>query len=410
MEKPIAPDIQEVSALSKLTENRRRFLQARLQRYFFGSGDVIIEQGRRGQFMGIVGHGLIDLESEDGEIRTLLPGQIMGEEMMIEGAPSPYKATARSDSSLWVLTRANWLSSNQIRAAAGRRTANPRINIVPILVACFLLLLILSILILSPELPILASNTLTRAMLNAGHPDFVDSYLDNVVKVFPGLAVGYDELGYSLYLQGKNKEAGTAFEKAVKFNPDSASAQNNLGVVLMQDSKYDLAIEHLKMAAESDPGNAEIFFNLGNAYLAIDDRQPALDAYRRAAELGGAFEQANVQLANLLMKMGELSQAKMIWEQILVDNQENASAHRGLGIIAVLEDRPKDSLDDLRAALSANPLDATAHLYLGLALKALDQPSEATIEFAATQMLSNDPAVIELAEAHLQDIAKNTPP
>ena len=98
MEKPIAPDIQEVSSLSKLTENRRRFLQARLQRYFFGSGDVIIEQGRRGQFMGIVGHGLIDLESADGEIRTLLPGQIMGEEMMIEGAPSPYKAIARSDS------------------------------------------------------------------------------------------------------------------------------------------------------------------------------------------------------------------------------------------------------------------------------------------------------------------------
>ena len=76
----------------------------------------------------------------------------------------------------------------------------------------------------------------------------------------------------------------------------------------------------------------------------------------------------------------------------------------GLGVIAVLERNPIEALPYLEAARSSDPQDATTRLYLGLVLEALDRHIEAAVEYENALEMSNDPALVKLAETHLQMI------
>ncbi len=201
---------------------------------------------------------------------------------------------------------------------------------------------------------------------------------------------------------GKQLEALSAFEKAVQHDPELASAQGNLGVALLQQADVESAIEHLQKAVDLDPGRAEIYFNLGNALLAVNDQQAAASAYRRAFDLDPSQIEAKIGWAGIQMLQGELQQAQATWDQVLLVNPGNPLAMRGLGVIAVLEQRPSQALPNLLAACAADPLDASTHFYIGLALEALDNPAEAAISFEQAAALSDDPQLKDLAEAHIE--------
>ena len=408
MKESSAPDIQGMPQFSGLHENARRYLQTRLRRFFFKPGQQIIQRGRKGQFMGLVGHGLFDLEKADGTIQTLLPGEVLGEQMLRLDQPCPYTVRARTDASLWVITRSDWLAAVQMAPTVKppkRRTNKRKRNLFWIFGV--LVLFGAALVFLSPELPNVANRALMQAFWQANRTDLAESYISLLLRFQPDTPSLYEELGFIYFQRGDYQKSVEAYENAVSSDQVSASALNNLGVSLLSISKPAQAIPHLLAATDLDPGNAEIFFNLGNAYQVSGDRESAVDAYRRAAELDPAFLDSKIQLASLLIDLGDLEGARTIWEEVLSQVPGLATALKGRGIIAVLEGRPQEALIDLNAVLSAYPVDDVAHLYVGLAMEALGNLDSAATEFEAVQMLTSDAAMIELAEAHLQEIVKS---
>jgi len=84
---------------------------------------------------------------------------------------------------------------------------------------------------------------------------------------------------------GKRKLALDSFEKAVELNPNISYAQNNLGLTLIYEKRYDDAIEALEAATELEPVEGFMWNNLGMAYEHVDRLDDAREAYGKATEM-----------------------------------------------------------------------------------------------------------------------------
>jgi len=150
--------------------------------------------------------------------------------------------------------------------------------------------------------------------------------------------------------------------------------------------------------------------NLGNAYLAAGDLDSSAKAYQRAFEIDPNLIDAKALWAGIMLEQGKTAKAQQAWKEVLELNEDHALSLRGLGVAAVMQGEPEEALVNLRKALRIVPQDVIAHFYLGMALEGLDKPEDAAIEYEKVLSLSKDPAITELAQAHLSDIRKSQLP
>lgn len=123
----------------------------------------------------------------------------------------------------------------------------------------------------------------------------------------PGANFG---LGISFLNQGKFEEAIAAFEAALQFDPDWASAYDALGRTLDKAGRYDEAIDKFKLGLKLSPNYYAIFIHMGDAYKHKGDMQNAIHSYRNAAT--GYTEttpDGHICLANALLETGNTSEA-----------------------------------------------------------------------------------------------------
>jgi type IV pilus assembly protein PilF len=107
-------------------------------------------------------------------------------------------------------------------------------------------------------------------------------------------------------------DAERAARQALKLRPDYREAQNTLGVVLIQEKKYDQAVGVL------DPLSRDILYqtpwdawgNLGLAYLEKGSVDDAVAALRRSVAAQPKFCVGNFRLGLALEKKGDLSAAR----------------------------------------------------------------------------------------------------
>jgi tetratricopeptide (TPR) repeat protein len=246
--------------------------------------------------------------------------------------------------------------------------------------------------------------TLVSLCLQAQKPNLAESYLTLALSGRPDSAVLQDTLGYVRYIQVKPDQAWEEFRRAVELKPDLASARNNLGVALLGRGRSTEALPHLQEAVNLDPGNATAYVNLGNAYLALGDSAKAMQAYQDAFTLDPSQATAQAHWAILALKQGRVAEARRILQKATATDPKLAQARLGLGVAALIEGQPEVALPELEAARQLNPKDASTNLYLGLALKDLDRPMDAAIEFIQVLSLSQDPQVLDLARENLQQV------
>lgn len=87
--------------------------------YAISAGSLLFDEGSRGDSMGIIVDGLIDIYKQDQIIATLRPGRTYGEMSLIDHQPRSAKAVARQDSRLLIIDKARFeqLSEDHPRLA-----------------------------------------------------------------------------------------------------------------------------------------------------------------------------------------------------------------------------------------------------------------------------------------------------
>jgi tetratricopeptide (TPR) repeat protein len=104
----------------------------------------------------------------------------------------------------------------------------------------------------------------------------------------PASATGYNTLGTILQRLGQTAAAQTAFEAALRRDPNAAYALNNLCYTNFQRGQFEQAIAACHSALRVQPDLAAAYNNLGLAYWARGDRKAAEEAFAAMSAPGTA--------------------------------------------------------------------------------------------------------------------------
>jgi len=129
-------------------------------------------------------------------------------------------------------------------------------------------------------------------------------------------------------------EAGKldALRKAVERDPNSAAAQRQLALALMDAKRRDESIQHFEKAVELDPSDPVYTLNLALIYSTVARFEDAERLYRRLAEVPQVRHIALLNMGNLALKREEFAAAIELYRQALAVKPDYVLAYYHLGL------------------------------------------------------------------------------
>src|ERR1044072_635320 len=224
-------------------------------------------------------------------------------------------------------------------------------------------------------------------------------------------------LGSAYAFMGDLYHAQPYFEKALKLAPNDSDIVHSLqGIIqqragkLIDEKKYDEAIQLYQDLIKSDPNSSDLYLGLGEAYFKKagskegDARKPdfklAGDGYAKA----GALKPDNADLpfnaALAYQNAGELPLAEAQWRLVLKARPDDSEALSALG--ATLSDEKKfdEAVKVLQQAVAKDPKNKTLHRQLGAVYTKAGNTAKGTEEFMVYLALnSGTPAADPSGEA-----------
>jgi tetratricopeptide (TPR) repeat protein len=194
------------------------------------------------------------------------------------------------------------------------------------------------------------------------YPGAVRSY-QRGLEVEPGNVELLNALGFSLFQQGRSRDALAAFEKALAIDPKHAKSHNNMALAAIDLGELELAEAHYRESLAIEPQPA-IYSDLGFVLERQGMAEEAAEMYRKALELDPGSASAQLNLATSLARRGEFAAAERRFRAVL-EQKPSAQAYTGLGFVLWRQGRVDAAVDSLRDAIDADPKDAAAYDQLG---------------------------------------------
>jgi tetratricopeptide (TPR) repeat protein len=192
-------------------------------------------------------------------------------------------------------------------------------------------------------------------------------------------------------------DAETLYRDTLDRNPDSWLANNNLGLILVQQpGRLTEATAQYRDAVRIQPDYPEGHFNLGSALAhsgRSDDLPDAIAAYRTALRLKPDYVEAHYNLANALARMpGREPEAIAEYREALRIEPNLAGAHENLGnALVAMPGKLADAIAEYQIAVRLGPNVAVRHINLGNALAQIpERMPEAIAEYQ--EAIRIDPA------------------
>jgi Flp pilus assembly protein TadD len=107
----------------------------------------------------------------------------------------------------------------------------------------------------------------------------IDAYLQSI-KLEPGSAEVFLNLGHAYLKLQKDGDAIKAFKQSLKLNPDQPETQYGLGLAAFRTGRYREAADAFKKATVQRPEMAKAHYGLSLAYQELGDTKGVLDEYR----------------------------------------------------------------------------------------------------------------------------------
>lgn len=114
-----------------------------------------------------------------------------------------------------------------------------------------------------------------------------------------------------------------AFELLGSVCADKASDHLEFAKKLISTGQYSDALPHFHEAIKNEPGNYLTYFKRATVFLALNRPNSALEDLSKALELNPKFTSALSQRASLLLKLGQLDEAHIDYENLLKIEPDN---------------------------------------------------------------------------------------
>jgi tetratricopeptide (TPR) repeat protein len=250
---------------------------------------------------------------------------------------------------------------------------------------------------------------------------------ETAICLKPDLVEAHCGLGLALSRTQRYKEAVVVYEAAIRLKPDCFRAYHNLALVYSSlGGRNDKAIEAAKAAITLDPNAAETYWFLGGFYLEMHFFPDAVECLTKAISLKSDLPDAS-ELLNLACEgkthyeeLIETSKADILLEP------EKAEGYLCLGLACVKlrrymeaaeafkmvtslgsqyseddddpdSDQPEmgllqEAVQSLAMAIRLNPINAPAHLAMGIACFLMGQQREVLLIYETLRSLAPDMA------------------
>ncbi len=170
--------------------------------------------------------------------------------------------------------------------------------------------------------------------------------------------------GNEYFKIGDYKKAEEEYRQALKQDPKSATAKNNLGVILNEQGRYDEAIAILQEAVSADPKNSIARYVLAMALTHKGDFDGAMAQAREATDLDLKEPQAYKALGDAACGKGDVKSAVEAYRSAtIVDPTNDANHHRLVEVLGQADDIEGQILEENKS-LELNPSNHDARIGL----------------------------------------------
>ena len=170
----------------------------------------------------------------------------------------------------------------------------------------------------------------------------------------PNNAWGHFMLGLSASKAGDTAKAESAFEEALRLDPNHVKSLVNLSRVLIEQQRFDDALVRLEHAGEIDPTSVDVQRLLGRVYAAKHDTDEAVAAYRHAIALDARDVWSMNNLALLFLEQDDAEKALPLLCRAVQLRTDVAAFHNNLGMALEHTGRFSAAAAEYRGALTAD--------------------------------------------------------
>lgn len=181
------------------------------------------------------------------------------------------------------------------------------------------------------------------------------------------------------------REVSDAYAKALFYA--------NQSVALMRSGQSRASFGHLRRAIETDPGNVDLWINLGAVYAIQGDFAASAEAYKVALQIDGNSKSALSGLARTYANLGDQTMAAHYLDKVRNYRETNPFYHFAMAQAAFDEADFESSLDYINTAIGLKRRTARFHLLKGLVEQKLGDFEAAEISFRRARRHGLDPGV-----------------
>jgi len=178
---------------------------------------------------------------------------------------------------------------------------------------------------------------------------------------------------------GDGKEADARNRAAKAHDPLYALTLMRQGSVMLQQGRYEDALEQFEAADRIAPGNATVHNMLGLCHFKLENHERALAEFNEALDLAPTFTDARNNRGGVYLATGEYRMAEVDYVGVLADSTypHRSKVHYNLGIVHLKQGRLAAAEEDFRRVVTSAEPVFDAYLRLAEIAEVRDQPEVA---------------------------------
>lgn len=223
---------------------------------------------------------------------------------------------------------------------------------------------LLHLLEIKPDMP-MATALLAQVCLEQKDFDSALNHAKELLKdggVPPQVAIVYGSAQWGL---GKEKEAREIFKKLADALPENPIVQQQLGLALYMEKRFDEALASFKKALGIAPKDKKSLAMATSVFMAQNKPDEAVSFLLNHIEKTGESTGARELLGEIYYKKGDLETARKNAEKAIEINPDATEAYALLAKLHRGPDANKKAIADLEKGLKTNPNHLTSLMLLG---------------------------------------------
>jgi type IV pilus assembly protein PilF len=219
-------------------------------------------------------------------------------------------------------------------------------------------------------------------------------------------ALSHMRMGDTLLQEGKATQALGELLKAAELNPDDPQIQNVLGVVYLEKGMNPQAAEHFQKALVLDPKYIEVRNNLGIAYLRAGKIQEAIKELNLAAAnpVYTTPHYAYYNLGQAYLALQDYEKARANYSESLKLSPRYSPSFYGLGLTWKAVESWEKAAEAFKKTIEYAPRFAPGHFDLGEVLIRLNENGLARLAFQEVIHLAPDSEQARKAKEQLKEM------